>query len=120
MSNLTLFNNQIENLIDDLQTIFPGNSELEYGKEKFLTLKKMNAKLVFEYFKTYVYPHKDKITNKDDGFFLNQYDTGVKDNNYLQKILNIKELWTTKMTTNDKETVWKYFNVLIILVERSM
>jgi len=72
----------------------------------------------------HVYPHKQNIMNEDEKFFLTNAtsivkDAAEKDNNVpITQALNLKTLWEDNMTDDTKETVWKYFKVLVILSER--
>ena len=62
--------------------------------------------------------------NEDEKFFLANAtsivkDAAEKDNNVpITQALNLKTLWEDNMTDDTKETVWKYFKVLVILSER--
>lgn len=125
MSSLTIFNNQIENLLNDLIKILPDNKDLTVGKEKFNLLRSMNARKTHKLFMEYVYPHKEHINNKNGDFFsdnlenFSQEEKNDKNKETFDKIFNFRELWKDGLTKNDKNIIWKYFQVLIILAERA-
>ena len=130
MSNLGRFNSQLENMLNDLSKSFPNFMEIKIFREKFLIAKTSNPKLILLIFLKYIYPYKDSILNQDETFFLSDSLTdnitnndqiqkdGNVDNDYiLTKALNIKGLWG-KMSKQEKDTLWTYFKVLIVLCER--
>ena len=85
-------------------------------------LKKANARGILELFQVHIYPYKQKITNKDESFFLDndfsEHQIGDGNNEKFTSIVNkLKQYWH-EMSTNTKENIWKYFNVFIILSER--
>ena len=138
-SNLGKFNNQIENLLNDLLKIFPSNMEIKLFKEKFLLVKGTNPQIILLVFLKYIYPYKAKIVANDEAFFLSDDLTkeilnneelkkemkeqgktigeNVDDEYILTKALGLKELWT-KMNQEQHDTLWTYFKVLIVLCER--
>ena len=94
-------------------------STLNIFKEKFQLLKKANSAIIVQYFITYIYPFKQNIFNKEESFFLDgggqdeiKGDTGLKFRD------NIKKLWLGEMSDENKEVVWKYFKVFILLCEK--
>ncbi len=130
MSNLGRFNTQLENLLNDLIKSFPDFIDIKMFKEKFLLAKKVNPKLVLLIFLKYIYPYKTHIVEQNVKFFLDDSLTsefvdneelqkeGNVDNEYiLTKALNFKKMWS-KMSDQQKQTVWIYFKVLVVLCER--
>ena len=129
-SNLGRFNTQLENMLNDLLKLFPDFMEIKIFREKFLIAKKSNPKMILLVFLKYIYPYKQYILDQNDDFFLSDNLTknisnnkeiqkdGDVDNEYiLTKALNIKQLWK-RMDQVEKETLWMYFKVLIVLCER--
>lgn len=110
---------QIDNFFTDLCNTFPKNKELNIFKEKFSLLKKANSQIIIDYFIVYIYPFKQNIINKEEKFFLEgggqediTAEAGLKFRD------NIKKLWVSEMSDENKEVVWKYFKVFILLLER--
>lgn len=116
MRTLTIFNNQIESLFEDLIKVSNGmviNKEITKNYEKFKLLRKANSEKSFLYFTKYILPYKNNINTKDENFFLGMdVDIDAK----FDIVTMLKNCWT--MLTNDnKEVIWKYFSILIKLCE---
>ena len=123
VSTLTRFNNTIDCLIDSLIDRYSHHEyfgkELRLTKDKFALLRKTNPAKIVEGVLVKVYPYKKQIMDEDDEFFIQKsYDGDTKNENNLVKVLRIKELWDTDMDDNTKQTLFKYFKVLIVLAEK--
>ena len=119
MSTKSKLLQQISNFIDELNTTFPNNNDIEIFREKFLFLKSVNSQLIIEYFIKYIYPLKESILNQDENFFLQGGGQDeVKDKNGLNMRDNLKNLWIDKMSEDNKIIVWKYFKIFILLSEK--
>lgn len=130
MNIVTAFNNQLNSMIEELIFIFPEDKKLLVFQQKFELLKSMNKTLVIQYFFEYVYPCKDEILAKDDSYFnesngesnINDFfekNSSIKENEYapLNYILTLHQKWNV-LSDENKEVVWKYLQVLIVLTER--
>jgi hypothetical protein len=119
MTTKQIFIQQTDNFMNELCNIFPSDNELLLFREKYNLIKSANSKLILEYFIAYVYPYKTQILEKSENFFL---DGGgqdeLKDSSGLKFRDNIKKLWTSKMSDENKEIVWKYFRVFVLLCEK--
>ena len=119
MTTKQIFLQQLDNFINELCTIFPSNNDILLFREKYLLIKSANSKLVIEYFIRFIYPLKTKVMEKDETFFL---DGGgqeeVKDTSGLKFRDNIKNLWISEMSEENKEIIWKYFKIFILLCEK--
>jgi len=119
MTTKQIFLQQLDNFINELCTIFPSNNDILLFREKYLLIKSANSKLVVEYFIRFIYPLKIKVMEKDESFFL---DGGgqeeVKDSSGLKFRDNIKNLWISEMSDENKEIIWKYFKIFILLCEK--
>jgi hypothetical protein len=119
MSVKQIFLQQTDNFINELCTIFPKNSDILLFREKYNLLRGVNSKLVIEYFVQYIYPHKNKILAQDESFFLEGGgQEELKGNNGLKFRDNIKTLWLGEMSDQNKDIVWKYFKIFVILCEK--
>lgn len=119
MSVKQIFLQQIDNFLNELCNLFSKNKELLLLNEKYKLLKSANSKLVIEYFIQYIYPYKQKIINQEEVFFLEgggQDD--IKDNSGLKLRDNIRNLWISEMSDDNKEIIWKYFKIFILLCEK--
>lgn len=119
MSIKQIFLQQTDNFINELCALFPQNNEILLFREKYNLVKSANSKLIVEYFVQYIYPFKTKIMDQDVSFFL---DGGgqdeLKDKSGLKFRDNIKKLWITEMSDENKEIIWKYFKIFVILCEK--
>jgi maleate cis-trans isomerase len=57
-----------------------------------------------------VTPYADKISQKDESFFLES----MQEIDYL-KDLNIKDHWSDKLSVNTKNAIWQYLQTLYML-----
>lgn len=119
MSTKQVLLTQIDNFINELCTIFQNNGEMLLFREKYNLVRGVNSNLVIEYFITYIYPFKKNIMNKEESFFL---DGGgqeeLKDKSGLKFRDSIKTLWITQLSEENKEIIWKYFKIFILLCEK--
>ena len=119
MSIKQIFLQQLDNFINELCIIFPKNGHILLFREKYNLIRGTNSNLIIEYFVKYILPHKTVIMNEDSSFFL---DGGgqeeLKDNSGLKFRDNITNLWKTEMSDQNKEIIWKYFKIFILLCEK--
>jgi hypothetical protein len=110
---------QIDNFIQELCTIFPRNGEILIFNEQYLVIRKANSNLIIEYFIQYVFPHKKRILEQDETFFLEGGgQEELKDTSKLKFRDNLKNLWMGNMSQENKDIVWKYFKIFVILCEK--
>tara|TARA_B110000858_G_C17670319_1_gene411598 strand:- start:33 stop:371 length:339 start_codon:yes stop_codon:yes gene_type:complete len=99
-------------------------------KEKILIVNSVNPTLIIRLFLKNIYKFKDNIMKKEEDFFLkqltqdnitNMYSNNreLADNNDINiiDVINLKDHWAS-LHDDDKETIWKYLQVLIILTEK--
>lgn len=129
MSNVKMFNNQLMSLITELINYF-NDSKMKILKEKILIVNSANPTLIIRLFLKNIYKFKDNIMEKKEDFFLkqltqdnitNMYSNNkeIADNNDINiiDVINLKDRWAS-LHNGDKETIWKYLQVLIILTEK--
>jgi len=110
---LTLFKNNILEFIDELMNQFEDEGDLIVLR--FFISEQIPVETLMYQFITYVYIHKELIKNKDEKFFLekdNIFGSSPKD-----KVIHFKDLYL-RMTSEDKETLWAWFNVFISICEK--
>jgi len=109
----------IDNFINELCNIFPSSSDILSFREKYSIIRSANSNLIVEYFIQYVYPFKQRIMAQDDTFFL---DGGgqeeLKNESGLTFRDNIKKLWVSELSSENKEIIWKYFKTFVLLSEK--
>ena len=137
-SNLTRFNNQIDDLINTIKKFdkIGEDKTILVFELKLSTIKSINAKKPLECFLKYVYPYKQQIITRDESFFIgeklvneikgnlkNENDillNSIKENDefVLHHALNLQNHWKKNLNDKQKEIIWTYFQVLIKLTER--
>jgi hypothetical protein len=66
-------------------------------------------------FNIFVMPHKELIHSKNETFFL-EHDN-IFGSSPKEKVVHFKELYL-KMTADDKDTLWAWFNVFISICDK--
>ena len=113
----TKFLKVTENLINELLRILPNDVNITLFKEKYYLIKKVNSTLVINSFVKYVIPFKQEIMEKNEKYFLEngtKEDLGEKKYKYS---IDLKENWKN-LNEQNKEIIWKYFQVLLVLTEK--
>jgi hypothetical protein len=119
MSVKQVFIQQIDNFVNELCTIFSSSKEILMFREKYNLVRYANSKLVVEYFIMYILPHKKKIIEQEESFFLEGGgQEEIKDNSGLKFRDSLKSLWISEISEENKEIIWKYFKIFIILCEK--
>jgi hypothetical protein len=119
MSVKQVFIQQIDNFVNELCSIFPNSKEILIFREKYNLVRYANSKLVVEYFIMYILPHKKKIIEQEESFFLEGGgQEEIKDNSGLKFRDSLKSLWISEISEENKEIIWKYFKIFIILCEK--
>lgn len=119
MSIKQTFIQQIDNFLNELCTIFPHNGEIQLLNEKYILIRSANSNLVIEYFVEFIYPFKNQIISEDEDFFISGGgQEEIKNNSGLKFRDNIKKLWINEMSDENKEIIWKYFKIFILLSEK--
>jgi hypothetical protein len=119
MSVKSIFLKQIDNFINELCIIFPNSKDILLLSEKYSLIRNINSNLIIEYFVSYIYPHKNTINNEDESFFLNGGGQDeIKDKSGLKFRDNIKTLWINEMSEENKEIIWKYFKIFMLLTDK--
>ena len=116
-----LFNEKMLEFAKDLCDVFPQVAEFKRFRSGVLMLQNLEPKTLEGIFRTYVLEkYKDQLLKKDEGFFLEhkQFDIYSQRTDYwLSLIDQLKEMWVT-LDSDNKEIVWKYFHVLIVLSDK--
>lgn len=119
---INLFNEKAEEFCKDLVTTFPEVAEFKKLKSGLLLLKNVDERKPREFFNSYVGANfKQQILSKDESFFINEVQNHVQvgiDNSQWQNVIGlIHNLWAT-LTNENKENIWKYFQVLIAINDK--
>jgi len=125
MTEVTLFNKVIEQLLDNLKianenATVSDKKEISVMTEKIEYLRKFNSKKLFELFITHVYSkqeYRQNILSKNDAFFINERIDQKLSDDVNSKIFTLKGIWV-KLSSENKNTVWVYFQTLIKIVDQ--
>lgn len=116
---LQAFNNQFEELLDDICLIFPDDVQIETASNALKKLRKINPKMSIRVFNEHVnIPYGEKIKEEDNilQYFLekdytNDLNPNGGKNEILLKINSLKEP-ISQMKQEEKDKVLKYFQNL--------
>lgn len=111
------FNKIIKEFLAELINLLPEQKDISIFKGHISIVEMMNETKIIKSFIEHVYPYKKGILEKDEDFFLDQGNF-KHENDYLSESIHLKELWKNNLSKENKEIVWKYFQVLIILSEK--
>ena len=113
----SLFNEKIQEWIDDLINVFPNEPYFPFYKTLFANTIWLNKTLPNKWFKYYLTAdYLQQILNRNEQFFLqeNYNDMAVQDGADLNFINKLKELWHL-LSPQDKDNMWKYIQCLLII-----
>jgi len=121
MSNIHVkkFNKIIIGFLDELMKILPEEKNIKVFKSQLSTVEFLDEKKIIKSFIQYGYPYKKQILDKDSSFFLKEGNVKIE-GDYMSEALQLKRLWQTKLSDDNKEVVWKYFKVLVLICEKYM
>jgi len=121
-TTLKKFINQLTQLSNDIRDLFPEEKEFIIWREGLEIAVKVNSIKVIESFIYMVLPLREKVMNRQEDFFMgNEFKNKMSENAGEDITMfhnQLAKLWKNKLTDDDKETIWKYFQVMIILSER--
>ena len=109
-----LFNDKLRALIADLVFICPDVSDFRMLRNAFSMAVSIDRTSPQKYFAQFIGPYADQSRASDERFFLeHRYEdvTGLIGTDVVEKI---KGVWGT-LGDENKATVWKYFQVLLVL-----
>ena len=86
---VTVFNDHFAEFVNDVQSVFPDDTDILTAKNALLTIRKANPKLLVKIWIKYVYtPYKEQIEAGDINFFLTKdYSSDLAINDNADKIM---------------------------------
>lgn len=119
---INLFNQKAEEFCKDLVITFPEVNEFKQLKSGLMLLKNVDEKKPREFFNNYVGSNfKQQILARDESFFLNEVQNhvqaGVENSQWQTVIALLRHLWGT-LNADNKESIWKYFQVLVAINDK--
>jgi hypothetical protein len=120
-SPIAAFNNQLLAFVEELAETFPEERDIKTAVDALKALKKANPKLMHTSFMEYIYPDFHGPVKAEDEQTLiakarTMLDGEYKD--YAFAYLIFDKYWSTMNQTN-KEAIWKWCKVLVVLAERA-
>ena len=114
MDIVEVFNCKVTEMVSDISKVAPEFHEYKTYLELGLS---MNKNIAIDMFGNCARKYEPYILKKDESYFLNEsYEDQAADNQF--DIINkIKKIWTT-LSKENKEIIWKYLQVLIILQKK--
>jgi hypothetical protein len=114
----TLFNNKLTEMVTELTTAFPDVSDLRLLHAGLSVMIGMSPQQPREIFHQYVaVPYGEHVLNRNEQFLLSQ-DYKEVENLAVDVVGHIRDLWH-RMSTEEKNAVWKYLQVLLMLNKRA-
>lgn len=117
MDYLDKFNQTFREFGDDILKVFPEDNEFRMYNLAIATAMLVNPEIVFNiFYDRVILPFGDRVLSKDESFFLNHdYDDVRGEHEEASAIIDkVKSYWKV-MGDADREVVWKYFKVLVLL-----
>lgn len=116
LTDLGKFNNNLDQLFDTLEKAYPEDTDLPYYKDKILTARKINSRMVVEQFLTTAEPHIVQIMTKQEDYFLHnpEIESSIMEDSYIKLMKKIRDLWLN-MSPTSRDQIWKYFQIFITL-----
>lgn len=121
---IRLFNQKAEEFCKDLASTFPEVNEFKQLKSAMLLLKNLDEKKPREIFHKFMTQQfKDCIMSRDENFFMNDVHIHVVqvdgiDTSQWENIVNLlRSLWIG-LSDDNKDVIWKYFQVLITVSDK--
>jgi hypothetical protein len=120
-----IFNSQLLNFTNVISERFPNVKELKIASTGLSTLNKINPKKPLEMFLQYTYKYRQQILDRDEqGLLSADINSDLKNNSLEvddesanQLIITLRSHWI-ELSTEEKENIWKYFEVLIKLADK--
>lgn len=121
MSALSAFVNQLIRFFEDLSQTFPEEKDVKMALEALEGAKKINPRLILDLFYEHVYIDlKDAIINEDVNQIIAvaQRKISTQFNEIMPALAIFQKHWPT-LDDSNRETIFKYLKVLIILCNKA-
>ena len=100
--------------LDDLLEILPHEEDLLIMR--IFLIEQMPIDLLIDQINKYVLPHRNKIKNRDEKFFL--HDEGIFGKIDGKKVLHFKDIWKSNaLSEKDKEIIFQWFDQFIKIMD---
>ena len=109
MSSINAFNDMMGQFLAELHKTFPEERGIKKCMSGFEIMRTSNPRLVVDGFMASVTPFADKISAKDDTFFINE----AKNLDFLKDV-KLEEHWAG-ISDGTKDAIWQYIQTLYML-----
>ena len=109
VSYVKIFNQVMDEFFNELMETFPEETKIKVNYNLFQTLASTNIKKPCNEFMIGSIPFLEKIAMRDEEFF-----TG-KEKPPLLRSMNIEKVWTSELSENIKNAIWKYIKTLFTI-----
>lgn len=120
-TQLGVFNSKLISFFEDLQETFPEEKDIRTSLEALRGAKKINPKLLLDIFYEQVtQPLRDQILAQDEEKVITYARTAIQSqfNEISVALMIFDKHWPT-MSEHNKEAIWKYMKVLVLLSEKA-
>jgi hypothetical protein len=121
ISPLTTFCNMLVRFFEELKDTFPEEREIKIALSTIQDARKINPRLVLDMFFEHVTrPLREAIVKEDDQAVIFYARSKINQQfNEILPALNIFDKHWTTLSQENKQSIWKYLKVLIILSDKS-
>lgn len=122
---LKAFCKNFMDLLEDLIRIFPEQVDFRMFQMGLRMISEREPQFIMSQFIDNVMQYREKIVSKDESFFLDDRSNSIESQvqnkagaGMVEKVLNLKSLWKDKLSEENKDIIWKYMQVLVLLAEK--
>jgi hypothetical protein len=109
MTSVTAFNDMMGQFLAELHMSFPEEKSIKKYMTAFELMRTTNARLVVDGYMAAIGPHMEKISDKDDSFFIENSESI----DFLKDI-NLKKIWPLA-SESTRGAIWQYIQTLYML-----
>jgi len=106
------FKEQLVNFLDDIIDSYPSETRFVYLR---MIYDKVSPKKISEIICKHILPYKEYIKTHNEELFIN--DDLIFKNIDPTGMFTFSDLWVKKFDDEDKASIWKWFNVLLSILE---
>ena len=121
MSALSSFTTQLVRFFEDLAQTFPEERDIKAALEAIQGAKKINPRLILDLFIEHVARDlRNAITNEDADAIIHYARTKISTQfNEISPALTIFDRHWATLSEPNRESIWKYLKVLLILSDKA-
>jgi hypothetical protein len=118
---LGIFNNKLITFFEDLQESFPEERDIKTSLEALRGAKKINPKLLLDvFYENVTRPLRDQILAEDEDKVIAYAKKAIQNQfNEVSVALMIFDKHWPMMSEHNKEAIWKYMKILVLLSEKA-